>query len=118
MIGEIKKTRKLGPDGEWIITDHYFLDGEEVTEKQYRKGIPEKEGVPMFATAVGDANPWVSDALAVHSSQIPEAIARNKKHGLNIRYDRMGRPVCSDSGQRKKLLKIEKAHDRNSFYGA
>lgn len=119
MTGTITKSRRLGDDGEWIITEHYFLDGQPVTKREYRKAIPEKEGVPMFATAINDAQPLRSDALAVHPDQIPDAIARNKKHGLTgMRYDRRGRPVFTDRGQRKKLMKIEGAHDRNSYYGA
>lgn len=124
MIGEIKKTRKVGDNGEWIVTDHYFLDGEEVTERRYRKFIPEKDGVPMFAASINDANPWTSDSLACHSSQIAEIKKRNAKHGLHINYTATGKPICTDSGQRKKLMAIEskaiggKVHDRNSFYGA
>lgn len=119
MTGEIKTTRKLGDDGEWIVVEHYFLDGREVTKREYRKFIPEKDGVPMFATAINDANPLRSDALAVHPDQIPAAVERNKRHGLTgMAYDRQGRPVFTDRGQRKKLMKIEGVHDRNSYYGA
>lgn len=119
MTGEIKTTRRVGANGEWIVTEHYFLDGQEVTRAMYRAAIPEKKGVPMFATAISAANPLKSDALAVHPEQIPEAVARNKKHGLTgLAYDRQGRPVFTDSGQRKKLMKIENVRQRNSYYGA
>lgn len=118
MTGEIKTERRVGDDGEWIITLRYFIDREEVTEKAYRKAIPEKAGVPMFATAISEANPWKSDGLACHSSQVPAIIARNKARGLNIPYDRMGRPICTSAAQRKKLLKIERVHQLNSYYGA
>lgn len=118
MIGEIKKTRKLGDDGEWIVTEHYFLDREEVSEAEYRKAIPEKAGVPLFATGITMANPLKSDALAVHPEQIPAAVARNKRHGLEgLAYDRHGRPVFTDSGMRKRLMQIEGVRARNSAYG-
>ncbi len=121
MNGRISQTRRLGDNGEWIVTTHYFLDGIEVTEAKYRRAIPEKEGTPMFATAISDSKPWISDSLAVHKSQIEEVKKRNAKHGLNIQYLPDGRPVCRDAGQRKKLMKIEGVRQvgkRGSYYGA
>lgn len=118
MNGRITRTRRLGEDGEWVVTLHYFLNGEEVTEAEYRKAIPEQEGVPLFATAVNDAKPWMSDSMAIHPSQIEQAKARNKRHGLNIEYAKDGRPICTDSGQRRKLMKIEGVRQKNSYYGA
>lgn len=73
---------------------------------------------PMFATAITGAKPLKSDALAVHPRQIEAAIARNKRHGLtSLRYDRRGRPVFTDSGQRRALMKIESVRQMNSAYG-
>lgn len=118
MIGEIKTTRRVGDDGEWIVVKHYFVDGVEVSEAEYREKLPEQAGVPMFATAINDAKPLRSDAMAVHPKQIPQVMARNKRHGLNVEYDRHGRPVLRDSGQRKKLMKIEGLKQQNSYYGA
>ena len=73
-------------------------------------------------TGITLTRPLKSDALAVHTSQIPAVVARNKKHGLSIRYDRAGRPVFTDAAQRKKLMKIEsevtgtRIVDRKSYY--
>ena len=79
---------------------------------------PEPHKGPYFNLAIDGAHPLKSEALAVHSKQIPAVMARNKKHGLNIRYDRMGRPVFTDAGQRRALMKIEGAKQMNSYYGA
>lgn len=73
---------------------------------------------PMFGTAISGAKPLKSNALAVHPKQIAAVLARNKKHGINVRYDRRGRPVFTDAGQRKKLMKLEGVRQLNSYYGA
>lgn len=62
---------------------------------------------PYFALAINDAHPLKSEALACHPKQIAAIRARNRKHGLDIPYDRHGRPVFTDAGQRRKLMKIE-----------
>jgi len=86
----------------------------------YLKGIapplPDHKG-PYFALAIDGAHPVRSDALAVHSKQIPQVVARNKRHGLSIEYDKIGRPVFTDAGQRRKLMKIEGYRKMNSAYG-
>lgn len=84
---------------------------------------PDGHRGPYFHTAITGARPLRSDALAVHTSQIPAVMARNKKHGLTIRYDRAGRPVFTDPGQRKALMRVEseamgvKIVKKNSFNG-
>ena len=72
---------------------------------------------PYFGVAISGSKPWVSDSLAVHSSQIEAVKARNAKHGLNIDYTKKGQPICTDAGQRKKLMKIEGVRQQNSFTG-
>lgn len=96
-----------------------ILDGLRVvniTTREPHKG-------PYIQTGIGYAKPLKSDALAVHTSQIPAVVARNKKHGLNgLRYDRAGRPVFTDGAQRKRLMKVEsevmgkQIVDRSSYY--
>ena len=59
-----------------------------------------------------------SDALAVHPDQIPEVMARNKKHGVHVEYDpKDGRAILKDRGQRRDLMRIEGFHDNNGGYG-
>lgn len=77
----------------------------------------ERKAAPYFALAIDSAHPIKSDALAVHPKQIKQVLARNKKHGLSIPYDRHGRPVLTDPNMRRKLMKLEKVRDLNSPYG-
>lgn len=117
MKGEIKEKRKVGDDGEWVVTELYFIDNEEVTEEAFRIQFPEQEGTPMFGNLPA-GYPLRSDAMAVHSKQIPAVMERNKRHGLNVQYDRVGRPILENNEQRKKLMKIEGLKQQNSYYGA
>jgi uncharacterized FAD-dependent dehydrogenase len=116
--GEIRQKRTLGDDGEWVLTPEYVLDGKAVSEAEYNAALPSGtgEGV-MFADSITNAKPLRSDALAIHSKQREAIMARNAKHGINIHYDRAGRPVFTDKGQRKALMKLEKVRSMNSFDG-
>lgn len=77
---------------------------------------PQHKG-PYFNLAIDGAHPLKSDALAVHPKQIAAVKERNRKRGLNIDYDRHGRPVFTDAGQRRKLMKIEGVRQQNSYFG-
>lgn len=116
MTGIIRDKKRLGDDGEWIVETEYVIDGVVVSLKEWRKAFPEQEGVPMFGNSSGW--PMRSEAMGVHTSQIPAVMARNKKHGLSIPYDRLGRPILADAGQRKALMKVNKVKQMNSYYGA
>lgn len=77
---------------------------------------PQHKG-PYFNLAIDGAHPLKSDALAVHSSQIEAVKARNKKHGINVDYDKQGRPVFTDAGQRRALMRLEGVRQMNSYTG-
>lgn len=117
MTGLIRDKKKLDDAGEWVIEPEYVIDGQVVTAEEFVAAFPEQQGVPMFGNST-KGWPMRSEAMAVHRKQIPEVLARNKKHGLSIPYDRTGRPILADAGQRKALMKVERYIDRNSFYGA
>src|SRR5438105_15534031 len=121
MTGQIRTTRQLGDDGEWVLTPEYVIDGRVVTEAVFRVEFPEAaepdaRGVHL-CTAIHGARPLRSDALACHTSQIPAIMARNAKHGLHVQYDRLGRPAFTDAGQRKAWMMIEGVRQMKSYYG-
>lgn len=117
MTATIRDKKRLDDNGEWIIEHEYLLDGQVVSAEEFGAALPDQEGTPMFGNSTVGW-PIRSEAMAVHRKQIPEVLARNKKHGLSIPYDRTGRPILADAGQRKALMKVERYIDRNSFYGA
>lgn len=66
----------------------------------------------------GTAAPLHSESLAVHPSQIKEAMERNKKHGLgHVKYDKQGRPILTDRGMKRDLMRLEGVHDKDGGYG-
>lgn len=94
---------------------HYFLDGKEVTEKEFRQGFPDKQGVPGGHPP--SCWPMTSEALACHESQVAEMNARNEAAGVSTRYKADGTAVIPDRSDRRKLLKLEGYHDRDGGYG-
>jgi len=104
----------------------YVIDGKDVSKEEFDAAFPEKS----FTEAVGDGSgliawhrPVVSDAAAVHVKQIPEAMARDKLHGLDIEYTPDdgegggGRPKFTSRGQRRAFLKSMGWHDNSGGYG-
>lgn len=99
----------------------YFVGDDEVTEQVYRAACPSKlqealdaEPLPAQTSA---AWPIISDALAVHTSQIEQARARNKRMGCNVDYNEKGQAILTDRGARRDLLKVEGFHDNQGGYG-
>lgn len=98
----------------------YFLDGKPVTKAAYDRAFPSKLdellAVPeelRSGGAVGQATttwPMVSEALAVQPSQVAEANARNKKHGVAARYDAEGFCHIPTRAERAKLIRLERTH--------
>lgn len=107
--------------GKMVGNRFYLYDNGwvQVTKEEFDAAIPPVDD--SVDGLVGNrpwAKPVVSDALAVHPSQIEEVMARNKRHGLEVEYEgEYGRPILRDRDQRRRLLKIERCHDNNGGYG-
>lgn len=65
----------------------------------------------------GSGWPMVSEALACDPRQVKQHQERARRHGINVTYRPDGCVEIPDRGERKKLLKLEKMHDNNSFTG-
>lgn len=94
---------------------HYFLDGQEVTEAEFRQGFPNKDGVPGGHPP--KCWPMRSEALACHPDQVSEMNQRNSDKGIGARYEGDGTCVIPSRADRKKLLKLERFHDKRGGYG-
>jgi hypothetical protein len=56
-------------------------------------------------------------ALGVSPRQARAATARARKHGISVEYcQRTGDAIIPSAGERKKLMRLEGAHCKNSFY--
>lgn len=89
-------------------TKVYVVDGKELTQAEFNEAFPDKPlGEPLQGHTAA-CWPMVSEALAVHPSQVDQANARNRKHGIAALYQK-GTGACQiDSrGDRAKLLKLE-----------
>ncbi len=82
------------------------------------------EGRPPGLAGNTPANwPMKMESLAVHPTQVKEAMERNKKHGVHVTYDKNGTPLVADRKQRCELMKIEHQNipggvkDRSGGYG-
>lgn len=96
----------------------YFMEGKPITKAEYDAALSDKptDVAPMLGNTPS-CWPMKSDALAVHPSQIPEAMERNKKHNVHVEYDpKDGRAILADRGQRRDLCNIEGVHDRQGGY--
>jgi len=61
--------------------------------------------------------PMVSESMAVAPDQIGEAVAHDRKLGVSVNYDPLGRPVFESAGQRKRYCEAHGVYDRNGGYG-
>lgn len=96
----------------------YLIDEKEVSKEEFDQVFPDKNEGGDGSALVCWHRPIQSDALAVHPSQITEAVERNRRHGLHIDYNPVdGRPILKDRDQRRRLMKIERVHDNSGGYG-
>jgi hypothetical protein len=97
----------------------YVLDGKEVTKEEADAAYPDKKmSEGGRCSLVGWSRPLLSDSLAVHPSQIKEAMERNRRHNVHIEYNpEDGRPILNGVADKRELLKIEGAHDNDECYG-
>jgi hypothetical protein len=61
--------------------------------------------------------PFYSDALAVHPSQIKDAVKFYKSRGISVEFSKDGRPKMNDRNHRARILRARGLFDRNAGYG-
>jgi hypothetical protein len=107
-----------GPGGRKL----FYIDGKEVTAEEYAETIHPwkiKDLLgKMKAPGGTQASGWpkTSVALACHPDQVAEMNARNKQHGIGTRYDASGTAHVPDAADFRKIQKLERLHDNDSFY--
>lgn len=110
MRGTIKVNRVTG-------ARLYYVEGREVSEGEFDAAFPPREIGSPSGHSTAWSNGLCSDALAVHPKQIAQVMERNKRHGLHVEYDGVGRPILKDRGQRRDLMRVERCHDNEGGYG-
>ncbi len=108
-------------DEKGLPCKRYWLDGKEVTEAEYEAAFPSKLEELLEAADVmiegGGHWPILSDGLGVHPEQVDEANRRNKAAGVAVEYNHKGQAVIPSRGERRKLLRLERCHDKDGGYG-
>ena len=118
----------------------YYLDGVQVTKEMYDAYFPSKlfavpvrytkeeiaefveagtaaEITPEMKKRLPKGYPIKSVAMAVHSTQVAEAREHDRKLGVPTDYTRDGRPIWTDAAHRRRWLRANGYHDRNSYLG-
>lgn len=99
----------------------YWVDGFEVDKAEF-----DRQTMPPVTLAEGISGkadkkrrkrgyPIKSVSMAVHSTQVEEAAAHDRKLGVPTEYTKGGRPIWRDASHRKAFMKIHGVHDRNCF---
>lgn len=98
---------------------HYFMDGVEVAESDFRAVVkpPELPEGEAGSSLCGWKRPILSDALAVHPEQIQEAMERDRRYGIASEYAPDGRMILRDRKQRQRVMQSLGLHDKNGGYG-
>jgi hypothetical protein len=95
----------------------YYIDGVQVSREEFDQALPDQ---PLEAAPGGHLPscwPQVMESLGVHPSQVAQANERNRKAGVNVTYDRDGNAVVPDRNERRKLIRLERCHDKDGGYG-
>lgn len=118
----------------------YFLDDVQVTKEMYDAYFPSKlfptpirytkeeieemvrlgeaaEITPEMKKRLPKGYPIRSMSMAVHTTQIKEAMEHDRKLGVPTNYSRNGEPIWTDAAHRKRFMKAHKLIDRNSYNG-
>lgn len=117
MTGKFIDRRELNDQGEWVMRRVYFINGNEVTEAEYKAAFPDKAGIPMMSGISHKHWPQRSKACAVHKGQVKRANERNAKLGLSTYYEPDGTAVIPDRAERARLHKAEGFFDNDAGYG-
>lgn len=105
--------------GSYGAPNRYYLNDQEVTEKEYRRRTKKKKlaaGDEVLAQSTSAWADFKSEALAVHPDQVGEANARSKRHNIGVQYDKRGFAHIPDRASRRRLMRLEGVHDNHGGY--
>lgn len=88
------------------------------------RAVPDNDGAwtrDFAAEGKGRKNtawerPLTSESLAVDPSRVGEAMKLDERLGVQVRYDRLGRPMYHSRSERAKHIAAHGLHDRDGGY--
>lgn len=106
-----------------VVTDkvRFYLDGQEVTEKAYRKRYPAPPDDRFELNGqTGDHPGWpmvAGDSLGVHPKRRQEAIDDAAAKGVPTEFTPSGAPILRDRAHRRAYCRAYGFHDNDGGYG-
>lgn len=95
----------------------FFLGDREVTRAEYDARLVDKPiEDPLPAQTLG-IWPIMSEAMAVHPSQVQEAYVDSVKKGVPTEFDKMGRAKLTNRAHRKAYFDAYGVFDKSGGYG-
>ncbi len=95
----------------------YKLNGVEVSREEMLKDAPPCRMVDKGKLVGNKIPPKFSDSMAVHPTQIAEAMEADRKHGVPVEYDHHGRPKYSSRRQQAAHIRAYGFFNRDGGYG-
>lgn len=87
-------------------TTKYFLDGKEVTEKEYRARHPVPEGGGVFMTSSSKAWPYKSQSVGCHPKDVEKFMQAAREAGVPTEFSKEeGRAVFTSREHQKRYAK-------------
>lgn len=120
MTGTIREERRLGDDGEWVVTPVYLIDGRAVSPDVFRESFPDQLILPGQPPAGPSLTGWpmVSEAMAVHPKQLELARKLDRDRGAPpTEYTPKGQPIFTSERHKRAFIKAHGVHDNNSYGG-
>ncbi len=103
--------RKVEIDGVTLWEIHGSLYSDAFVQKLLERNRP------VAGDSLCGWKPLVSDALAVHPDQVPEATESARRHDVPVEFQPDGRPILSSRSRRKAYLKAYGFRDNQGGYG-
>ena len=98
------------------MSDEVYVGGVKMTAREYRRLQRECKPGASARRRLRARWPHCSAALAVHPDQVAEANERNRRHGVGeVQYRPDGRAIIPSEAAKKKLLRLERMHDRDAW---
>jgi hypothetical protein len=113
--GEIRTVRRVGEDGEWVLTTVYVIDGREVPKAEFDRAMKKPKRAGFMAA--NSKWPILSKGLGVHPKQVKAATAAAAKKGVRLEFTPSGEAILESRAHRREALRATGFHDNNGGYG-
>lgn len=100
------------------VTFTYRIDGEELTEEQFRKIMAKRRrasGAPAVHLGLRHSKRLVSEAAAVHPDDRMKAEEVASRLGVPTHFDSQGRPEFTSFRHQRRYLRTQGLHNKRDI---